>query len=94
MGKFRKLGVEDYILIAIGVVVMVIIIFAMSGCASKKAQKVDVLWHDGRCLLIAEGINAAEAKEITQMWQFKECEIKVSGSDKSNGIKPPMKPKE
>ena len=47
-----------------------------------------MMWHDGKCLFVAEGLSVTEAKSIMKEWQFKECEVLMKGSTTANGKKP------
>lgn len=37
-----------------------------------------VIWHDGKCLLYADGLSAETAKDISHEWNFNNCEIRVT----------------
>ena len=94
MKHYRPLKGIDWVVVLLWTVIMCFILYFLSGCSAvKRAQKVDVIWHDGECLLVAEGVSAAQAKTMVESWQFRECDIKISGTEKSNGTKPVL-PKE
>ena len=85
----RKQEPETWILIGCGLAFALFMFYVLTGCStSKQAQKTDIIWHDGKCLLIADGMSATQAKEMMSEWQFKECEIIVEKSESSGGKKP------
>ena len=50
----------------------------LAGCnKSQKAQDLDIIWYDGKCLLVAEGMSIEQAKEIKQDWKFEACKIET-----------------
>ena len=53
----------------------------------------NVVWHDGKCLLIVDGMSVTQAEEMMAEWQFKECEVVVDSSE-SSGDKKPLKKEE
>ena len=79
---------ETWIIIVCVIVMVLFMTYVLNGCStSKQAQKMDIIWHDGKCLLIADGMSATQAKEMMSEWQFRECEIIVEGTESSGSIK-------
>jgi len=79
-----KSSIEDYILAGIAIVLILFIVYWLTGCAtSQKIAEYDVLWSDGKCLFHAKGMSIDQAKEMRQQWNFEDCDIKVEGSDDS-----------
>ena len=54
----------------------VILVLLLGGCASNQG-KTQVMWHDGKCLFFVDGITGQQAGEISKVWDFEPCEIKV-----------------
>jgi len=72
--------VEDKILtFCLILFVAYIIALLLMGCASKQAA-INLIWHDGECLLFVEGISAEQAGNMSKEWEFSECSA-VSESD-------------
>jgi uncharacterized lipoprotein NlpE involved in copper resistance len=53
-----------------------LIALLLMGCATKQSA-INLIWHDGQCLLFVEGISAEQAGNMSKEWEFGECEIKV-----------------
>ena len=88
MGK-RSIEPETWILIACAVTFVLFMLYVLTGCSqTKKAEGKKMMWHDGQCLFVAEGLSVTEAKSIMKEWQFKECEVLMKGSTTANGKKP------
>ena len=53
----------------------------VAGCTPHtKAQNIDLIWHNGQCLLVADGMSIEQAREIHQSWTFEDCKIEISDS--------------
>ena len=77
--RLDKWTFEDYLLLACIVVFVLIVLLFATGCTvHTRAQDIDIIWHDGKCLLVADGMNIEQARELKQAWNFKECDITVT----------------
>jgi hypothetical protein len=77
--KYKKLGGLDWFIIALGIVIIVMVLNVLVGCSTvKKFSDVKIVWHDGNCLLYAEGLSAEQATDIQKRWEFRDCEVIVN----------------
>ena len=53
------------------------IFILLTGCTSQKVSDLDIIWHDGECLLVADGLSAEQAEQLGREWSFKACEVTV-----------------
>jgi len=82
---------ETWIIIVCVIVMVLFMAYVLTGCSTiKKAQKMSVMWSNGGCVFIAEGMSVQEAKEMTRDWDFNKCVVKIHGVDTS-GNKSPIK---
>ena len=68
----------------IGICILVIIMSLMwilTGCASKKYSNYDVLWMDGKCTLHVTNVTLEEAEAIQKDWDFAHCSVDVEIED-------------
>jgi hypothetical protein len=49
----------------------------LTSCSAQKGQDINLIWHDGECLLYIEGISAEQAGKVNKEWQFTSCGITV-----------------
>ena len=78
---------EDVIIWFCVAVVLVVMLYFITGCSARHGTKIDVIWHDGQCLLIVNGINVDEAAKTLEEWQLRECEIEL-GKQRSGYFNP------
>ena len=76
--KLRKMTLEDWFLVACGLVFIAILVWFLTGCTQATAStKIDIIWHSGECLLIVEGLTVQQARELDNDWAFKKCDVEV-----------------
>ena len=75
--KYRPLSVEDWIIILCGVAALCIVLYFLTGCASKQAQKMQMIWLDNECFLYIDGMEAGQAEELHNDWSMERCDIAV-----------------
>jgi hypothetical protein len=69
----------------------------LSACTAQKGQDINLIWHDGECLLYIEGISAEQAGKVNKAWEFSTCGITVEselgagkeGAGNSTEVEPP-----
>ena len=85
----KKLGVEDYILLGICLLVVVMLLYVMAGCAtSQKVSDFDILWSDGECIFHAKGMSLEQAQDLQHQWNFENCDVRITDTEKDKGVNP------
>ncbi len=63
------------------IILLLISVGIVAACSNaQKANDLQIIWHAGECLLVADGLLIEQAQSIQKEWQFAECEVNV-GSD-------------
>lgn len=68
-----------HIAMLIVAILIILLLLCLGGCASKN-QSINLVWHDGECLLWVEGISAEQAGNMSKEWAFGDCEIRVDSA--------------
>lgn len=62
---------------------IILLLLCLSGCESMSSSSgsTKLIWHNGQCLLVVDGLTATQADEIDDLWEFKECEVTIKGEN-------------
>ena len=84
----KKLGVEDYILLGVCVLVLIWLAFILTGCSAKEARDIHVLWVcPGGGVFHASGLSVATGDKIAADWLFTNCEVLIDNDIKAKSMK-------
>ena len=79
MKRRRPASLEDYLIMACVLLMLGYVLFIlMTGCASKQAQKVQMIWLDDECFLYIDGMEAGQAEQIQNDWSLERCNVDVN----------------
>jgi hypothetical protein len=81
MKKFRKYGVEDYLLIACGVIFILFMAYVLTGCASKQT-KYQVRYMKG-CAIDVSVMTADQAAKIMKDMKYADCLMETKVVDEA-----------
>lgn len=83
----RKFGIEDYILILCGVIIVLVILWFLTACSGSQSQA--KFRYSNGCLIELEGITAAQAEVIRKDISFgPDCTAKRSEEEKKGSAEP------
>lgn len=70
---------EDKILwICFIIFIAYVIAMMLIGCTTQRATDADIIYHQGGCLFVVEGLTVEQVKQATKDWAFDtECRISV-----------------
>lgn len=79
MSKIKWKEPETWIIIACIIVMVLFMAYVLTGCTPHtKGRDLKIIWYDGKCLMVADGMSIEQAKEIKEYWKFEECKVQVS----------------
>jgi hypothetical protein len=71
-------NVEDKIIIALACIIIgILIVWLLAGCGVQQVDNTKVVWHNGQCLLLVDGMTAQQAKQLTHEWELEDCKVSV-----------------
>jgi hypothetical protein len=74
--KYKKLGGLDWFIIALGIVIIVMIVNAITGCTSQRAERLEVIWIEGAdCSFHATGMSVEDVKAMQAKWKLGKCTV-------------------
>jgi hypothetical protein len=78
--RVRKWKLEDYIVVFVATVLVLLLFFFLEGCAAQKAMNAKVLWHSNGedCVLLIDGMSAQTSKDLSDNLDIENCKIKVN----------------
>jgi hypothetical protein len=82
--KYRKLGIEDYILIACAVIFILFMAYILTGCASKQT-KYEVRYVKG-CAIDVSVMTADAGGVILKSLDMEDCEFNGDVEDRQDAI--------
>ena len=74
----KKTDIEDFIIAACVVAILIWILWALVGCSTQKAETTDVLWisSDGStCILYVEGKEVMHGDPTRKAWNLETCKV-------------------
>ncbi len=71
----------DWMIVFVLVVLLFIMFLVLPACASRQVLKTHVVWSDGKCLLVLDGVSIEEAKDLSKEWNFTECDVNITNTE-------------
>ena len=72
----EKYGKWFHVMMLIVAMLFILLMLCLAGCSTSN-KSVQVIWHDGECLLYVDGISADQAGNMSKEWEFGDCGVKV-----------------
>jgi len=81
--KLPKGGLEEYLLLIIGTFLIILILWMLTGCASKQ-MAINVDYSDG-CHFRLEGVSSEQAAKLESDWKMQPpCKVESKSESGSN----------
>ena len=79
----KQLTPEGWIGVWCAILFVLFILYLLTACTPHtRVQDIEIIWHDGECLFVADGMTIEQAKDLQQTWKFEQCKIEITDNEK------------